>query len=80
MSQCGDSLLWARSDGSAAGGITATCLSLTMPSNVQNYQLISECSFNHTFGITSALKGGGAFLGCCLQVCRALPAASSVRR
>lgn len=40
MSQCGDSLFWARSDGSAAGGITATCLSLTMPSNVQNYQLI----------------------------------------
>lgn len=52
--QCCDSLFWARLSSSEAGTVIATCLSPEMSSNLENYQLIVDYSFNHTFGITSA--------------------------
>lgn len=54
MIQCCNSLFWALLSSSEAGRVIATCLSPEMPSNLENYQLIVDYSFNHTFGITSA--------------------------
>jgi len=56
--QCCDSLFWALPGSSEAGRVTATCVSPEVPSNLENYQLIVDCSFNHIFGITSAQEWG----------------------